>query len=133
MMNWINNILPDLYNLIIYPILGIGGVLLIVLMSTKINEIKQKTKNETAKKYLDMLDSTITDTVLATTQTYVEALKKQGKFDAEAQKIAFQKTYDAVMKVLTDEAKKYITEAVGDLDTYVNNKIESQVKIQKNK
>ena len=85
-----------------------------------------------SKKYLDMLDETIANAVLATTQTYVEALKKENKFDLEAQKAAFQQTYDAVMKVLTSEAMKYITESVGDLETYVTNKIEAEVNLTKN-
>ena len=78
-----------------------------------------------------MLDNTITNAVLTTTQTYVEALKKEGIFNEEAQKQAFQKTYDAVMKMLTEEAKKYITASVGDLETYITNKIEAEVKITK--
>jgi hypothetical protein len=36
-----------------------------------------------------MLNRTITECVIATNQTYVETLKQQGKFDEEAQKIAF--------------------------------------------
>ena len=79
-----------------------------------------------------MLNETIAAAVLATTQTYVEALKKQGKFDEAAQKEAFKQTYEAVMKVLTDEAMKYITVSVGDIETYITNQIESQVKITKN-
>lgn len=35
------------------------------------------------------------------------------------------------MKVLTEEAKKYIITIVGDLDTYVTNQIEAQVKLTK--
>jgi hypothetical protein len=45
--------------------------------------------DETAKKYTSMLFETIRDCVSATTQTYVEGLKKQGKFDEAAQKVAF--------------------------------------------
>lgn len=58
-------------------------------------------------------------------------MKEQGKFDAEAQKAAFQKTYDAVMQILTEDAVKYLNEALGDLDKYVNTMIESQVNLQK--
>ena len=54
-----------------------------------------------------MLDRTITECVMATTQTYVDTLKKEGKFDGEAQKIAFSKTFDAVLAVLNDDAKEY--------------------------
>jgi hypothetical protein len=48
--------------------------------------------NELADKYVQMLTDTITACVIATNQTYVEPLKKQGKFDAEAQKHAFELT-----------------------------------------
>ena len=130
-MTW-TEILKPIFELIIYPVLSIGGIYLTYLINVKIKELKQKTNDDTAKKYLDMLNETIANAVLATTQTYVEALKKENKFDAEAQKIAFQQTYDAVMKVLTSEAMKYITESVGDLETYVTNKIEAEVKLTKN-
>ena len=130
-MDWMK-VLEQIFNLIIYPVLGVTGIYLTYLIKVKIEELKQKTKDDTAKKYLDMLNNTISSAVLATTQTYVEALKKEGKFDLDAQKAAFQQTYDAVMKVLTDEAIKYITESVGDLETYVTNMIEAEVKLTKN-
>ena len=130
-MDWMN-VLQKFFELIVYPVISIGGIYLTYLISVKIKELKQKTNDDTTKKYLDMLNETIAATVLATTQTYVEALKKQGKFDEEAQKEAFKQTYDAVMKVLTEEAIKYITVSVGDLETYVTNQIEAQVKLTKN-
>ena len=130
-MDW-TQVLKQIFELVVYPVLSIGGIYLTYLISVKIKELKQKTNDDTAKKYLDMLNETIASAVLATTQTYVEALKKEGKFDLDAQKEAFKQTYDAVMKVLTDEAIKYITSSVGDLETYVTNKIEAEVKITKN-
>ena len=73
---------------------------------------------EEINKYIKMLAETITDCVIATNQTYVEVLKKQEAFTKEAQKEAFKKTYDAVMLVLSDDAKEYLTEAYGDLSAY---------------
>lgn len=124
-------LLEQLFNMVVFPVITLGGIYLIYLMNVKIKEIKQKTNNDVANKYLDMLDDTIANAVLSTTQTYVDSLKSAGKFDLEAQKEAFKKTYNAVMKVLTDEAKTYIVTAVGDLETYVTNKIEAQVKVSK--
>lgn len=129
-MNWMN-ILGQIFEVFIIPVLGIAAVYVCYLIKVKINALKEKTKNDNEIKYLDMLDKTICEAVLATTQTYVDALKKEGKFDAEAQKIAFTKTYEAVMALLTIEAKKYLETAVGDLQTYVNNKIEAEVKLTK--
>lgn len=129
-MDWAN-VVKQIFELVVFPLLGIGTTYLIVLINTKIKELKKQSDNDLEKKYLDMLNNTITDCVLATNQTYVNELKKQGKFDLDAQKIAFQKTYENVMALLTDEAKKYLSEALGDLQTYVNNKIEAEVLLNK--
>lgn len=129
-MDWAN-VVKQIFELVVFPLLGIGTTYLIVLINAKIKELKKQSDNDLEKKYLDMLNNTITDCVLATNQTYVNELKKQGKFDLDAQKIAFQKTYENVMVLLTDEAKKYLSEALGDLQTYVNNKIEAEVLLNK--
>lgn len=129
-MDWAN-VVKQIFELVVFPLLGIGTTYLIILINTKIKELKKQSDNDLEKKYLDMLNNTITDCVLATNQTYVNELKKQGKFDLDAQKTAFQKTYENVMALLTDEAKKYLTEALGDLQTYVNNKIEAEVLLNK--
>lgn len=129
-MDWMM-ILSQLFEIVIFPLLAIGTVYLISLIKVKIQELKQKKDNEMYTKYLTMLESTIIDCVISTTQTYVEALKKQGKFDADAQKIAFTKTYTNVMAILNKDAKKYLEEAIGDLETYVYNKIEAEVNLTK--
>ena len=82
-------------------------------------------------KYMTMLAETITDCVLATNQTYVEALKDKNAFDEEAQKEAFKQTYEAVLAVLSDDAKEYLTNAYGDLTIYLTQKIEAEVNINK--
>ena len=129
-MNW-TEIVKQIFELVLYPLILIGGTYLIYLANVKIKEMKERTDNDLAKKYLDMLNDTIFNAVLATTQTYVEALKKEGKFDLDAQQAAFKMTYDNVMAVMTDEQKKYLTAAVGDIETYVSTKIEAQVKMTK--
>ena len=113
--------------LVVYPVLSIAGIYLTYLISVKIKELKQKTNDDNAKKYLDMLNETIAAAVLATTQTYVDALKGKNAFDADAQKVAFQMSYDAVMATLTDEAKLYLTTVVGDLESYITTRIEYNV------
>jgi hypothetical protein len=119
--------LATLYEYIFFPLIALGTLVLVWFIGVKINEAKKKTDNETIKRYWDMLEDTITSCVISTTQTYVNSLKKEGKFDAEAQKIALQKTYDAIMGILTEDAKKYLSTVIGDLQSYVLNKIESNV------
>lgn len=125
-MDWMV-ILSQLFEIVIFPLLSIGVVYLISLIKTKIQELKQKKNNDLYHKYLGMLEDTVVSCVLATTQTYVDSLKKQGKFDAEAQKIAFEMTYNNVMAILADDAKEYLQNAIGDLEIFVNNKIEAEV------
>ena len=125
-IDWLE-ILYKVFEVAIIPLLGAATLYLITFIDAKKKELKAKTKDETTKKYIEMLDDTIINCVIATNQTYVEALKKAGSFDAEAQKKAFQLTYDAVMNILTDDAQKYLNEAIKDLNAYITNKIESGV------
>lgn len=116
---------------LLIPIIGILTGFLIKYLKAKEKEITDKLDNETLERYIVMLDDTIIACVTATTQTYVEALKKENAFTKEAQQEAFQKTYDAIMAVLTEDAKKYLTQIYGDLNAYITNKIEAEVKAQK--
>lgn len=121
------NLLQDILEVCIIPLLGVLTAYLVNYIKAKSIELTNKTDSEMADKYIQMLTQTITDCVIATNQTYVEALKEQEAFTKEAQKEAFQKTYDAVMLVLTDDAKEYLAEAYGDLTAYITMKIEAEV------
>ena len=124
-------LLAEIMEVVIIPLLGILTAYVVKLVNTKIEDINKERDNVLEEKYLTMLGATISDCVTATTQTYVESLKKQGKFDAEAQKEAFNQTYTAVMNILSEEAKKYLTVAVGDLNLYITQKIEAEVNSNK--
>lgn len=100
-------------------------------INAKANNLKANTKNEYAQKYIDMLNDTITAAVIAVNQTYVDALKNQNVFTKEAQEEAFKRVYETVMLSLTEEAGKYLSEIIGDLNAYITAKIEEQVKINK--
>ena len=129
-MTWLP-ILAQIFEVCVVPLLGVLVAYLVNYIKTKSTELTEKSKNETMDKYINMLAKTIEDCVVATNQTYVSSLKKDNLFTAEAQKEAFQKTYDAVMNVLTDDAKEYLSEAYGDLNTYITQKIEAEVAFSK--
>lgn len=113
------------------PLLGILTKYLVDYLSAKRDELNAKNKNETAKKYTDMVYDTVVKCVIATNQTYVDALKKEGAFTKENQEEAFYRTMNAVMSVLSDDAKQYIAETTGDLKTYLTQLIEAEVHVQK--
>lgn len=124
-------LLTQIMEVVIIPLLGILTAYVVKVINAKMEQISSSRKNELEKKYLDMLSNTITECVMATTQTYVDTLKKQGAFTAEAQKAAFDQTYNAVMTILSEEAKEYLNEAVGDLNLYITQKIEAEVNLNK--
>ena len=125
-MDWLE-ILSQIFQVVIIPLLGAGTLYLVSLINTKKKELEQRIENEKAKEYLDMLETTITDCVIATTQTYVQALKDKNAFTIEAQKEALRRTYTAVMGILTEDAKEYLNKSVADLESYILSKIEANV------
>ena len=125
-MEWLA-LLYEIFEVCVIPLLGILTVYIVRFIQMKTEELNSKNKNEILNKYLIMLSDTVVDCVIATNQTYVNSLKAQGKFDLEAQKIAFEMTYSAVIKVLSDDAKEYLTNIYGDLSVYITNMIEAEV------
>ena len=124
--------ITPIFEICIIPLLGILTKMLIDFLKSKSQEAKQKTNDAIAQKYIDMLTGTIASCVMATTQTYVETLKAKGEFTKEAQKEAFNKTYENVMSILSTECKIYLENTFGDLQTYITNRIEAEVKANKN-
>ena len=129
-MDWLN-LLADIFEVCIIPLLGVLTAYIVKYIQVKSAEITKNTDNTLIDKYTGMLADTISACVLATNQTYVEALKKQGNFDAEAQKNAFNMTLDAVMNILSKDAKEYLSEAFGDLNSYIASQIEASININK--
>lgn len=129
-MDWAE-VLQNLFIVVIIPLLGLITKYLVQFLNTKMGEIKNTTDNETFKKYFDLLNTTIVNCVIATNQTYVDELKDKNAFTVEAQKEALSKTYQAVMNILSTDAKEYLTNAVGDLQEYITSLIEAQVKENK--
>lgn len=123
--------ITELFTIVLIPLLGILTKYLVAWIQMKTEKVKAQTSNELTRKYEDMISNTITQCVIATNQTYVEDLKRQGKFDAEAQKNALNKTLEAVKLMLSSEAQKYILQISGDINTYLMQLIESAVYTQK--
>lgn len=125
-MDWLE-IVGVIFEIAVFSALAAAAAYFITWIKAKKHELEKKINDETAKKYLDMLEKTVVDCVLATNQTYVNDLKKAGAFDKDAQKTAFQRTYDAVTAVITDDAQKCLNEVIKDLGAYITNKIEAQI------
>jgi hypothetical protein len=86
-MDWIA-LLTEIFEVCVLPLLGVLAIYLTNFIRSKCENLAEKSKNETMDKYIYMLGETISTCVIATKQTYVEALKKDKIFDANAQKEA---------------------------------------------
>ena len=127
----IMEMLQEIFKVCIIPLLGVLTTYLVLFIRRKSEQLKQETDNELYEKYMDMLTETIVNCVIATNQTYVDALKDKHAFDKEAQIEAFNMTYQAVCDILSTDAMIYLNEAIGDLDSFIKQMIEAQVKIHK--
>ena len=124
-------ILYQIFELCIVPLLAVLTGYLVQWIRAKTAEATEKNQKDVFDKYIAMLGETVAKCVSATNQTYVDALKKAGSFDAEAQKHAFEMTLTAVMSVLGKDAIEYLTAIYGDLTGYLTTLIEAEVKAQK--
>lgn len=116
-----------LFSILALCIVGAVTIFIIKLLNKKSEKVNARIKNETIKKYNEILDKTIQECVISTNQTFVNALKEQDKFDIEAQKEAFNRTYQNVLHILTQEAADQLNNIYDDLDAYITTKIESEV------
>ena len=120
-------LLQQIFEVCIIPLLGVLTAFAVAYIKAKMNELSAAAGNATEQKYLKMISETITKCVIATNQTYVDSLKNKDAFNKEAQKEAFELTYNAVLDILSDDAKDYIAEAFGDAETYLTTLIEEAV------
>lgn len=129
-MDWLQ-FLEQIFKTCIIPLLGLLTSYLVLYLRNKAQNLCEKVKDETLQKHINLTLQIVANCVIATNQTYVETLKKEGRFDLEAQKVAFQKTYDAVLCLLTQETQNQLTIAFGDLQVYLTNLIEAQINMAK--
>ena len=129
-MDWLE-LLNQIFQICIIPLLGVLTTFLVAYINKKKEALKTQVDNTLYHKYIDLLSQTITDCVIATNQTYVDSLKASGTFDIDAQKKAFEDTCNNVLAILNDDAKEYLSVALGDLQAYIANRVEAEVKLNK--
>ena len=123
--------LQEIFFTCLVPLVGILCAYGIAAVRKYVMELNAEMDNALFEKYTQMLLQTVEACVNATNQTYVDELKKQGKFGWEEHDIAYHKTLDAVKAILSAEAQKYLAEIYGDLDLYIANLIQDNVRFLK--
>ena len=125
MDNIILNIISVVVTAIILPLISFLGIKLTSYLNTKI-------KDEKARSLLTKATDIVTSAVRSVFQTYVEALKNEGKFDKESQLVALTKAKDIILVEFSEDIKTFITENYGDLTEWITNQIEATINLLKN-
>lgn len=92
-----------------------------------VNWLNTKIKDKKMAQHATALFEIVMNSVKTISQTYVETMKKEGKFTQENQEKAFQMALDLIKGQLTPELIKYITENFGDVEVYLRTQIESTI------
>lgn len=127
----LNELLMTLIKVVIIPAIPVLVAFLVKLLKAKAEQTTVKVNNELVRQYLQEAIDAVLQAVTYTTQTYVDSLKKQGKFDGDAQKVAFTQAKEVALQLLTEDAKQMITDLYGDITVWLDTKIEQTVKEQK--
>ena len=116
-------ILIAVISAILLPLLAWGMTYLTAYLREKASYIEDEAVRLMVLKAVDIVEQA----VLYVMQTYVDGLKKAGKFDKAAQEEAFQMAKERAVSLINDEAKNVIEENYGDFDTWIETRIEEKV------
>ena len=85
------------------------------------------------RKFVLEINNIVIENVKYTYQVYVEGMKNESLFNKEAQQTALQKCKQLCLGKFSDEMKNYIELNFGDIQNWLNDKIETTIYDLKNK
>lgn len=115
-------------NLLTTVFLALGTALstLIGILFKRLTDwVAEKAKGQKYKRTLETIETSIRSAVLMVQQTFVDNLKKEGKFDSEAQAKALELAVKTATSQINDEMKKVIEELFGDIEEWLKTQIEA--------
>lgn len=124
--------LTNLLTAVITAAIPVVSAFLIILINRAKDKATAQTDDIKQQGYIKEIADAISAAVAATSQTYVDTLKKNGTFTVEAQKEAASKALAACLSSISPAAQAFIEVAYGDIKEYLTTKIEAEVRKQKN-
>ena len=91
------------------------------------NAINTNVKDKKNANHLNAINLIVLNAVQNIFQSFVDTMKKNGKFDEEAQKEAKERALTIIKSQLTPELKDYIVSNFGDIEEYLKTKIEATI------
>ena len=118
---------------ILIPLLITVITICICMMTSKVAKDAARTAPSKYSEIIYSLENIVSKAVITTNQTFVNELKKQGKFDKEAMQEAYRRTYESIVASLSQSFFEYIDEENVDIDALLKNMIETSVNWNKEK
>ena len=118
----------ELLDTLIQIIMAVISAALVVLIRYGITYLSTRTKDNKIQLALQELQTVLIDGVQYTEQTFVDPMKENGEWDCDAQKAALQKAAEYVVQNLTKSTKKLVASDKDDLQTWVEQKVESYIR-----
>lgn len=118
---------PIAYNILLWVLSLLGTLITSIIIPVVFRLLAAKTKNEKLKMVMEEIANTTKSSVSYTNQTFVDQLKHDGKFDAEAQKEAMLRSTNYTFDTLTASTKKIIEQEGINLDLLVKKYIEADI------
>ena len=112
---------------ILIPLLVTIITICICMMTSKVAKEAARTAPSKYSEIIYALENIVNKAVITTNQTFVNELKKQGKFDKEAMQEAYKRTYESIIASLSQSFFEYIDKETIDIDTLLKNMIETSV------
>ena len=118
---------------ILIPLLITIITICICTMTSKVAKSAAESAPSKYSQIIYGLENIVSKAVITTNQTFVNELKKQGKFDKKAMKEAYGKTFNSIVESLSQSFFEYIDEEAVDIDALLKNMIETSVNWNKEK
>jgi hypothetical protein len=126
-LTFITPVIQNILYLIIIAAVGLLSKQVIKYLESKRESLNTSSDIEVFTNTLDDALKIVQDVVDTVSQTYVNSLKAEGKFDSESQKTAFNTALDTAKKLISASAQKLLEDAYGDLDSWLTVQIESYI------
>lgn len=121
----------ELFNVLIEIAVVAMSTAITVLIRYGIAYLSANTKDRKVQLALQELQTVMIDGVQYTEQTFVAPMKENGEWNCDAQKAALQKAAEYVVQNLTKSTKKLVASDKDDLQTWIEQKIESYIRSMK--
>ena len=112
---------------ILIPLLVTIITICICMITSKVAKSAAESAPSKYSEIIYALENIVNKAVITTNQTFVNELKKQGKFDKKAMEEAYNKTFNSIVASLSQSFFEYIDEENVDIDVLLKNMIETSV------